>query len=80
MIKTYRNEHTCIKTSIKTNATLTWMTEKLESSLKANPRMSNNLMFNELNNKYGVQPHPMQLYRAREKVIEEIKRKHSNSF
>ena len=37
-------------------------------------------MFNELNNKYGVQPHPMQLYRARRRAIEEIEGKHADSF
>ena len=80
MIKSLKSEHTCIRESKKTNATSTWMAEKLESSLRADPSMSYDLMYTQINDSYGVQPHPMQLYRARCKARDEIEGKHAKSF
>ncbi|KAJ1429263.1 Zinc finger, PMZ-type, partial [Sesbania bispinosa] len=80
MIKSVNNVHTCVRNSMKNYATSTWIASKLYSSLRADPYMSYNLMKNELKEKYGIEPHPMQLYRARRKVMEEVEGTHESSY
>ncbi|KAJ1401847.1 Zinc finger, SWIM-type [Sesbania bispinosa] len=43
-IKTYNHVHSCIRTSKNSNATSTWIANKLESKLKADPNMSYAIM------------------------------------
>ncbi|KAJ1413688.1 Zinc finger, PMZ-type [Sesbania bispinosa] len=76
MIKSVNNVHTCVRNSMRNYATSTWITSKLYSGLRADPYMSYNLMKNELKEKYGIEPHPMQLYRTRMKVMEEVEGTH----
>ncbi|KAJ1424176.1 Transposase, MuDR, plant [Sesbania bispinosa] len=47
-IKTYNHVHSCIRTSKNSNATSTWIANKLESKLKADPNMSYAIMKQEL--------------------------------
>ncbi|KAJ1376561.1 Transposase, MuDR, plant [Sesbania bispinosa] len=78
MIKSVNNVHTFVRNSMKNYATSTWIASKLHSSLRADPYVSYNLMKNELKEKYGIEPHPMQLYRAHRKVMEEVEGTHED--
>ncbi|KAF7823096.1 uncharacterized protein G2W53_021240 [Senna tora] len=80
MIKSYEPSHTCIRQSEKNNITSTWIVEKLKGSLSADPNMSYELMSNELNTKFGVEAHRMQLYRARKKGKEQVEGSHVESY
>ncbi|KAF7842517.1 uncharacterized protein G2W53_004815 [Senna tora] len=80
MIKSYEPSHTCIRQSEKNNITSTWIAEKLKGSLSADPNMSYELMSNELNTKFGVEAHRMQLYRARKKGKEQVEGSHVESY
>ena len=57
------------------------MVEKLENLLlRVDPYMSYDVMHNELNDRYVVQPYQIQLYWTRKKAREENEGKHAKSF
>ncbi|XP_057444916.1 uncharacterized protein LOC130737170 [Lotus japonicus] len=80
-IKTYNPLHSCIRTSKNSNATSTWIADKLESKLKADPNMSYASMKQELLDNYGIEPSNVaQLYRARKRVRQDSKGVHALSY
>ncbi|XP_057452869.1 uncharacterized protein LOC130744726 [Lotus japonicus] len=80
-IKTYNLLHSCIRTSKNSNATSTWIANKLESKLKADPNMSYASMKQELLDNYGIEPSNVaQLYRARKRVRQDSKGVHALSY
>ena len=80
-IKTYNPDHNCIRTTMNSNATSTWIAKKLQSKLVADPNLSYSSMKAELLEKFGLEPsNQMQLYRARRKVKEEYEGNYAQSY
>ena len=79
-IKVYNSDHICVRSSKNTNATSTWIAQKLAKSLKADPNMSYESMGEALMEKYGVEVDRSRLYRARKRGKGEDVGSHSNSY
>ena len=79
-IKVYNSDHICVRSSKNTNATSTWIAQKLAKPLKADPNMSYESMGEALMEKYGVEVDRSKLYRARKRGKGEDVGSHSNSY
>ncbi|XP_043700195.1 uncharacterized protein LOC122650895 [Telopea speciosissima] len=80
MIKTYISEHTCVRVSTNNNATSTWMAKKLEEKLRSDPDLKKETMKQLLKDKWQLEPHKMQYYRARVRAREWIEGSHAESY
>ncbi|XP_043714476.1 uncharacterized protein LOC122662831 [Telopea speciosissima] len=80
MIKTYISKHTCVRVSTNNNATSTWMAKKLEDKLRSDPDLKKETMKQLLKDKWQLEPHKMQYYRARVRAKEWIEGSHAESY
>lgn len=71
-IRKYEGEHTCLTSTIISEANSRWICKKMIGCLKTNPKMTLDAMQVEIQHKYGVEASLTQLYRARRKALDEI--------
>ena len=79
-IKSYNNEHTCVRHNKNKEATSTWIAKKLGDRLKENPEMKIDALHPALQSTYGIEAKKVQLHRARRKAIDELDGNHGESY
>ena len=79
-IKSYVGTHTCVRMSTNSEANSTWIAKKVRRKLRDNPEMKLDAMQAILQNKFGVDAHKMQLYRAKVRVLDEMEGNHGESY
>lgn len=72
MIKSLTGEHTCSRVRENKEANSVWIAKKLKQSIVENPLMGLDVLQTKLNNRYGIEAHKMQLYRAKKRCLDEI--------
>ncbi|KAF7145405.1 hypothetical protein RHSIM_Rhsim04G0059700 [Rhododendron simsii] len=79
-IRKYEGEHTCLASTIISEANSTWICKKMIGCLRTNPKMTLDAMQVEIQHKYGVEASLTQLYRARRKALDEIEGNHAMAY
>ncbi|KAG5561539.1 hypothetical protein RHGRI_004547 [Rhododendron griersonianum] len=79
-IRKYEGEHTCLTSTIISEANSTWICKKMIGCLRTNPKMTLDAMQVEIQHKYGVEASLTQLYRARRKALDEIEGNHAMAY
>ncbi|KAK9292713.1 hypothetical protein L1049_020692 [Liquidambar formosana] len=80
VVRTLKDEHSCIRSTTNKNASSSWIAKKFASRIKNNPEMKLSGMRNELLEEYGVEVHPMRLYRAKRKCMDAIEGNHGECY
>ncbi|XP_027169607.1 uncharacterized protein LOC113769350 [Coffea eugenioides] len=78
-IKSYQSQHTCVMDKHCAEATSDWMAKKLVGVMRDHPNMTSKGVEAELR-KYGVKPSKMQIFRAKNKALNEIEGTHAESY
>nr|XP_027067869.1 uncharacterized protein LOC113693526 [Coffea arabica] len=79
MVKTYTPEHTCVMNRKNSEATSDWIAKKLIYVMRDHPEMTSKGVKAEMQ-KHGVLPSRMQIYRAKNKVLEQIEGSHNEAY
>ncbi|KAK9290736.1 hypothetical protein L1049_008912 [Liquidambar formosana] len=80
VVRTLKDEYSCIRSTTNKNASSSWIAKKFASCIKNNPEMKLSGMRNELLEEYGVAVHPMRLYRAKRKCMDAIEGNHREYY
>nr|XP_027102905.1 uncharacterized protein LOC113724178 [Coffea arabica] len=78
-IKSYQPQHTCVMDKHCAEATCDWMAKKLVGVMRDHPIMTSKGVEAKLR-KYGVKPSKMQIFRAKNKALNEIEGTHAESY
>ena len=68
-----------MRLSTNAEAASTWIVKKLGDKLKDNPGITIDAMQSLLHKKFGIDPHKMQVYRAKSKIVSELEGNHGDS-
>ncbi|XP_071918934.1 uncharacterized protein [Coffea arabica] len=78
-IKSYQPQHTCVMDKHCVEATSNWMAKKLVGVMRDHPNMTSKGVETKLK-KYGMKPSKMQIFRSKNKVLNEIEGTHTESY
>ncbi|XP_027066452.1 uncharacterized protein [Coffea arabica] len=78
-IKSYQPQHTCVMDKHCAEATSDWMVKKLVSVMRDHPNMTSKGVKAELR-KYGVKQSKIQIFRSKNKALNEIENTHAESY
>ncbi|XP_059663404.1 uncharacterized protein LOC132309068 [Cornus florida] len=79
-VKTIRGPHNCVRSGTVRDATFTWIAKKLGQSIKDNPGVPLDALHTTMMSQFKVDARPMQLYRAKRKVMDELDGNHGESY
>ena len=79
-IKVYEGKHTCVKSTINSCVTSTWIATKMAVQFRADPNLSYETIREHLLSTYGVEVSRTQMYRARKKAREQIEGNHAKTY
>ncbi|XP_027082479.1 uncharacterized protein [Coffea arabica] len=78
-IKSYQPQHTCVMDKHCAETTSDWMAKKLVGVMRDHPNMTSKGVEAELKT-YGMKPSKMQIFRAKNKALNEIEVTHDESY
>jgi hypothetical protein len=68
MMKSLRDQHSCVSFRNIKIANFNWVAKKLLSIINVDPNISNDALNKTLNEKFGIKPHQIQLRRFKTKA------------
>ncbi|XP_059636143.1 uncharacterized protein LOC132278368 [Cornus florida] len=80
MIKTYNDNHSCVRGDKNPLANSIWIAKKFFKKLKQNPQMAVESLRTALHEKYGIRAKKQQCYRAKKKALDVFKGNHGKSY
>lgn len=73
-------DHTCVRVERNAEATSTWIASKFARTLRSNPGMTIEVIYDELVESHGIEASRMQIYRGKRKALEAIEGNHAKAY
>lgn len=79
-IKCLGPDHTCVRVERNAEATSTWIASKFARTLRSNPGMTIEAIYDELVENHGIEASRMQIYGGKRKALEAIEGNHAKAY